>query len=664
MAILTPEQVKATQLTPEQMMAKNAPIAEGQNSVIKNQPTTNIRIASNTPKVGDPIQGTNLNYDEADIANLGSQATPTPSAGLTRIPPDVATPAPVTTATAPAFDTSAVKQNVAVTPNPEVKTEDEIYKEANKRALEQVQAQIDQVNQQYSSELSAAQREGAQYKTEEMGKTNALSALMGLSGTSAQQERAGSTGESVRKVNQSREDVINARKSQALSQIYGNVSNNAQRLAEAALSTNKENQKAIQDQVSTDALNAISGIALSANGKTWSDFKKTLPDMASQLVQQSGKSEYELSQLWNQAIPEQYKPIVKTIYSDDGKGGTTMKQISVNPGTKEVQEQDFNIPGVSAEVFNGPEKPLEVNGMLLVKQSDGTYKNVAPTSETQTIDNAYKQAQIDKIKAETVALNNPNAADVIVSDPLSGDILSQTGLSIPSFAYLTQGVGALTRMSATQRLQYMKEAENFAKQKGIDISTFQSQYKGLSKTVEANVLRNNQAAVSESELEATISNIRNAAEEAGLSDLKGLNAAKIFLGQQLNKPEQATYKFHLEQIRNEFAMYNAAISGQIDANGNIRQINDSDYRKAEEMIQNGFAAGSIDGFETALKASMSKMGTVLQSSIDAQNKQVWKLFGVGQNYKNKNSAYTPGSTIEYEGKTYKVAENGEDLIEQ
>jgi hypothetical protein len=92
-------------------------------------------------------------------------------------------------------------------------------------------------------------------------------------------------------------------------------------------------------------------------------------------------------------------------------------------------------------------------------------------------------------------------------------------------------------------------------------------------------------------------------------------------------------------------MYNAAISGQLDANGNIRQISDADNKKADEIIQSGFAKGSLDGFGKALSASRSKMGTVLQSSINAQNKQVWNLFGVGDKYKSPEIKQDPITNI-------------------
>jgi hypothetical protein len=218
----------------------------------------------------------------------------------------------------------------------------------------------------------------------------------------------------------------------------------------------------------------------------------------------------------------------------------------------------------------------------------------------------------------------------------SSSILNATGLSVPAFNFLTQGTSALTRMTADQRLKYMNEAEKYMNRTGTDIATFQSQYSALGKTVEANSLRNNQAGVAEAELDATIQNIRSASTEAKLGNLSKLNIAKIWAGQQLNDSNATTFKFHLSQLREEFALYNAALSGQIDANGNVRQINEADYKRADDIIQSGFATGSIDGFEKALKASRSKMQVVLQNSIDAQNKQVWKLFGVGDKYQSQS----------------------------
>lgn len=230
---------------------------------------------------------------------------------------------------------------------------------------------------------------------------------------------------------------------------------------------------------------------------------------------------------------------------------------------------------------------------------------------------------------------------VIPVDSTSQSILAQTGLSIQAFAYLTQGTPALTRMTAGERKQYMDEAGEYLNRTGTDIATFKSQYNALGKTVEANSLRNNQAAVAEAELDATIKNLRTAADEASFQKLRWVNVAKLFAGKEVNDSAVLKYAFHLQQLREEFAMYNAAIAGQIDANGNIREITDADYQRAENIIKEGITKGGIDGFENALTASRSKMQIVLQNSIDAQNKQVWKLFGVGEKFKNKTIKPAP-----------------------
>ena len=119
-------------------------------------------------------------------------------------------------------------------------------------------------------------------------------------------------------------------------------------------------------------------------------------------------------------------------------------------------------------------------------------------------------------------------------------------------------------------------------------------------------------------------------------------------------------KVDLEQLREEFAMYNAAIGGQIDASGNIRQLTESDYERAEGIISDGMAAGSLEGFKEALDASRSKMQVVLQNSINAQNKQVWKLFGVEDQYVEPESSSTTISnkTVLYNGKKYSVDAQG------
>ena len=247
------------------------------------------------------------------------------------------------------------------------------------------------------------------------------------------------------------------------------------------------------------------------------------------------------------------------------------------------------------------------------------------------ISKAYKTAYASAAgKAAGTPIETPTS-DVPTLDPTSESIMGQTGLSAGAFAYATQGTTALARMSEKSRTQYMEEWRQYQINHGINGATFRAQYEALNKTVSANVMRNNQAKVAEQELDATVGNLEVAATDADLKKTRLANVAKFFAGQEFNDPALEKYAFHLTQLRNELAMYNAAVAGQIDANGNIREIAKSEMDSiAENTIKTGIAKGGLKGFKDALTASREKMGVVLKQSIAAQDKQVWDLFGVTQ----------------------------------
>jgi len=287
-------------------------------------------------------------------------------------------------------------------------------------------------------------------------------------------------------------------------------------------------------------------------------------------------------------------------------------------------------------------------GLTPLDYQSWTEKEQARASKLKSSE-AYSSAYNSAAgKAAAEAKYGTGDSSNVGTDPVAGatGLTQATGLSIQAFNFLTQGTASMSRMPISQRNAIMKEANNYLNKTGTDIATFQAQYKALSSTVTANLMRNNQAQVAESELSATIDNLTGAVDSAGLGSINKLNVAKIWAGKQLNTPEASTYKMHLEQLRNEFAMYNAAISGQIDANGNIRQITEADTKKADEIIQNGFASGSIEGFSKALNSSITKMGVVLDSSVNAQNKQVWKLFGVEDKYQAPTKTVDPKTAVD------------------
>lgn len=110
--------------------------------------------------------------------------------------------------------------------------------------------------------------------------------------------------------------------------------------------------------------------------------------------------------------------------------------------------------------------------------------------------------------------------------------------------------------------------------------------------------------------------------------MKVKNVAKLFAGEQLNDPATLKYAVHLNQLVNELAQYNAAVQGK--ASPDLAEL-----EEAKRVIKNGISAGSLTGFSSALTASVEKMGQTLQGSVDRSNKQVWSLFGVGDNYKTQ-----------------------------
>lgn len=416
---------------------------------------------------------------------------------------------------------------------------------------------------------------------------------------------------------------------------------------------NAYQQAKIEQTNTIEAMRKESGGLLGGTNERIAAYRATSDANISNLAIQANISQGNLTAAQNSVdrkITNQFQPIKDQIDSLTKFATLNNNDLTESEKFQLTQKADQ----MKTDTANVQKASEEIHKALL---DNGNYSKVAPDLDKIMFD--YKSGKIDattaqnqmyaavgsygvsaataKIKAETALLNDPSVTTPIVTDPNSTSILAQTGLSMPAFAYMTQGTTALTRMTAPQRLQYMKEAENYLNRTGTDISTFQAQYKALSGTVTANVMRNNQATVAENELKGTIDNIRTAATEAGLGNLSSLNIAKIWAGKQLNTPEQSTFKFHLEQIRKEFAMYNAALSGQLTEGGQIRDISEADYKRADEYIQNGFAKGSIDGFETALNASMDKMSKVLGQSIDAQNQQVWKLFGIGDKYKSSNT---------------------------
>lgn len=240
--------------------------------------------------------------------------------------------------------------------------------------------------------------------------------------------------------------------------------------------------------------------------------------------------------------------------------------------------------------------------------------------------NGYQAMDANR-KRPVTNVNTAADAEPLPMDPASQNILSQTGLSINAFRLLTGRSSELPRDAAT-RQKAAQEAQTWARSHNVDISTLPAQFKTYNEVLSANISRLNNTKIMESELEGTIDNLKGVAKDAELGKVNFGNVVKVWAGQQTNDSLAQQYALHLSQLRNELSAYYAATQGRTGNNITVQ-----DQRDAEMVIKNGISAGSLDGLRTAIANSTAKMGTVMQGSVDRAQKQVWGLFGVGDNYK-------------------------------
>lgn len=296
----------------------------------------------------------------------------------------------------------------------------------------------------------------------------------------------------------------------------------------------------------------------------------------------------------------------------------------------------------------------------LIRQYGSTEKAVAAYFGGGAGAKAYGTPAGDKITDGNKSINQ-YVKDVMAGLPKdqtgsanSSSITDQAGISLQVFNYLTQGVSSMSRLAPAQRNQIMKQADQFLNSRGLDVSTFQSQYKTYNDVLSSNITRQNKTQIMEKELLGTVDNLKTVVKDADLKNLNVKNVAKIFAGQQVNDSLATQYAFHFQQLKNELAGYFAASQGK-----NSPDVIDN--QDAANAVVNGMATGSLEGFRSSIENSTTKMKAVLDDTVSETRKQIWDLFGVGDKYQptNKNSQVSAGSTIEYQGKRYSVDANGD-----
>lgn len=270
--------------------------------------------------------------------------------------------------------------------------------------------------------------------------------------------------------------------------------------------------------------------------------------------------------------------------------------------------------------------------------------------ETQRHNVVTEQQEQQKINLQAQAAANPAPALAgngagLGGDATGGSILSAAGMSIAAFNYLTQGTASMSRMPASQRNQIMNEAQNWLNKNGIDVSTFQSQYKAYNDVLEKNINRANQTKIMAGEVtgtaDALISAIQGNIKTPGsfggvptgsfgspdMSNLKAANILDLMAGNETNNKFAQTYSTQIGFLANDLAGYLAAARGATSPE-------QQDQRDAANIISKGMNAGSTQAFRDAITSNEDKVSNVVNNAVSSTQKQVWDLFGVGSQYKS------------------------------
>jgi hypothetical protein len=245
------------------------------------------------------------------------------------------------------------------------------------------------------------------------------------------------------------------------------------------------------------------------------------------------------------------------------------------------------------------------------------------------------------IKADGTPIYPPANASTVADSSLgtpdaqSNSILAATGLPYEAFLTLTGQATKLPRDKTTRSVAF-KTATDFANKRGVDVSTFASQYDAYNEVLQNNIKRYNQTRIMEGELQGTISNLKPVADAVGMGRLRIGNVLEAAAGKEVNDPTVMQYAFQLQQLRAELAGYNGALQGR-SGNG----ITEQDMREADQVIKNGLSSGGAAGLDKAVAAATQKMSGVLQTSIRLTNRAVWDLFGIGKQFDRLHPAPKP-----------------------
>lgn len=241
--------------------------------------------------------------------------------------------------------------------------------------------------------------------------------------------------------------------------------------------------------------------------------------------------------------------------------------------------------------------------------------------------------------------NNPSPG----GDDNGNGISNATGLSIGAFNFLTGNTSALSRLTSSQREAIMTEANNYVTKNGVDLATFQAQYKAINTVLSANIVRENNVQIkgqdvttTAEQLIASITPSDLSSEESngffglGSHQLSVQNIADLAAGKQVNNAFATSYGTNIALLTNDLASYLAA--SRSNSPTGAANPDDQDIQDAAKIVSNGMNSGSLTAFSKTIQTNVDKVAGVSADAVTSAQQQVWDLFGVGSKYAQQTNS--------------------------
>lgn len=241
--------------------------------------------------------------------------------------------------------------------------------------------------------------------------------------------------------------------------------------------------------------------------------------------------------------------------------------------------------------------------------------------------------------------NNPSSG----GDDSGNGISNATGLSIGAFNFLTGNTSALSRLTSTQREAIMTEANNYVTKNGVDLATFQAQYKAINTVLSANIVRENNVQIKGQDVTTTAEQLISSITPTDLSSeesngffglgshqLSVQNIADLAAGKQVNNAFATSYGTNIALLTNDLASYLAA--SRSNSPTGAANPDDQDIQDASKIVSNGMNSGSLTAFTKTIQTNVDKVATVSSDAVTSAQKQVWDLFGVGSKYAQQTNS--------------------------